>query len=240
MQTLQIPPSATHSIDHARAHLESLGWTEVGCGDWSWVFGDPSGALAARITAFDPAYQMFAEACLRGISNRWLPRLHQLTPLGRNGYLVVMERLWPADQAAAEALCASIGIGNHTGWTPPVGVRPLVAEGPDLAQLRQFLTDLIAEGAAKFQLWGGSDIRPGNIMADARGHLKVVDPVFVKGLDIVSAISQGQVDRLADFTRSQLQDFLTNPPFKPGDELEALREKLEGLASALGCGSMNP
>lgn len=96
----------------ACARLEAAGWVQVGAGDWSWAFADPSNAWAARLTPFDPGYLMFAAACLSGPVNRWLPRMREVRPLRRDGYIVLMERLWPAEKAAASAFCAALGIAN--------------------------------------------------------------------------------------------------------------------------------
>ncbi len=224
--TPAIPKSA--SADQARALLEAAGWRQVGLGDWSWVLTDPAGALAARVTPFDPAYRLHAQACLDGPPNRWLPRIDAILPLRRDGYVVIMERLWPANEAYAAAFCSALGIVNDSGYTPPPDL-PFAEADDDLTVLRQRLTDLIGEGARRFKLWGGSDIRPANVMADGQGRLKLVDPVFVRGLGIVEAVRDGRLDLLADFSREQLEDFMTIPPFQPGEDTEALRRRLAEL-----------
>jgi hypothetical protein len=213
------------SASDARRALADDGWREIGVGDWSWVYADPSDEYAARVTPFDPAYRLHADACLNGPPNRYLPRVDRILPLKRDGYVVIMERLWPADEGKAAALCKAIGIVNDTGYAPPPET-VAAAEDDDLAALRPRLRLLLAEGAQRFKLWGGSDIRPGNVMADAGGRLKLVDPVFVKGKAIVEAIAAGDRNALSDFSREQLEDFLTIPPFKPGPETEALKAKV--------------
>src|SRR5580692_8675072 len=115
--TLPITPDMT--AEQARAALETAGWRLAGAGDWSWVLADPEGERAARITPFDPGYRMFAEACLAGPANRWLPEMAEIIPLVRDGYVVVMERLWPPPEADASAFCAALGIPNDTGYVPP-------------------------------------------------------------------------------------------------------------------------
>lgn len=225
---MPIPPiRPTVTAAEARALLEAAGWREIGVGDWSWVLADPDGTLAARVTPFDPAYLMHARACLAGPPNRWLPRIDAILPLRRDGYVVLMERLWPAAEDHAAAFCNALGIRNDSGYAPPD--LPFPETDEDLAALRQRLERLIAQGARRFKLWGGSDIRPGNVMTDGEGRLKLVDPFFVRGLGIIEAIGEGRRDLLADFSREQLEDFMTIPPFQPGEETDALRRRLNEL-----------
>lgn len=224
--TPTIPADA--SADQARGLLEDAGWRQIGLGDWSWVLADPTDTLAARVTPFDPAYRLHAQACLEGPPNRWLPRIDAILPLRRDGYVVIVERLWPANEAYAAAFCNALGIVNDSGYAPPPDL-PFTETDDDLTALRERLTALIREGAGRFRLWGGSDIRPGNVMADGQGQLKLVDPVFVRGLGIVEAVRDGRLDLLADFSREQLEDFMTIPPFTPGEETQALRRRLAEL-----------
>lgn len=106
---------------------------------------------------------------------------------------------------------------------------PFPEADEDLAALRERLERLIAQGGQRFKLWGGSDIRPANMMADSEGRLKLVDPVFVRGLGIIEAVGEGRRDLLADFSLEQLEDFMTIPPFQPGEETDALRRRLQEL-----------
>lgn len=222
-----IPPDAT--AGQALALLEAAGWREVGAGDWSWVLSDPSGVLAARVTPFDPAYRLHAQAVLDGPPNRWLPRIDTVLPLAGDGYVVIMERLWPAPEDAAAAFCAALGVRNESGYQLDETLAFPQADA-DLAALRARVLALSAEGSRRWRLWGGSDVRPGNVMADAQARLKLVDPLFLRGLAVVEAITEGRVEDLGDFRRDQLEAFLTIPPFKPGPETDALRRKLSALA----------
>ena len=225
----QMPHIPHHaSVAQARAALAQAGWREVGVGDWSWVMADPQDRLAVRLTPFDPAYRLHAEAILAGPVNRWLPRVYGLTPLAGDGYAVVLERLWPADEARAEAFCGALGVRNDSGYHLREGLAFEDADA-DLEALRERVLALSAEGARRYRLWGGSDVRPGNVMADAGGGLKLVDPIFLRGLGVVEAIQEGRRDLLADFTRGQLEAFLTIPPFKPGAETDAMAARLASL-----------
>src|SRR5580765_4127060 len=94
------------NADEARAMLAGAGWREIGVGHCAWVFAAPHDAWVARVTPVDPAYRMFADDCLSGPANRFLPRVVEIVPLRRDGYIVVMERLWPADEKMADAFRA--------------------------------------------------------------------------------------------------------------------------------------
>jgi hypothetical protein len=164
---------------------------------------------------FDPAYRMFAQDCLDGPANRWLPRVDAIVPLQRDGYITVLERLWPADKTRAAGFCAAIGIGSD-GSHEPVAEAFEDFGDPDLPLLADRIRALLAKGAERYVVWGGSDIRAGNVMADARGALKLVDPIFIAGKKIAEAIESGDRKQLQGFTRSQLEVFLTIAVFAPG------------------------
>jgi hypothetical protein len=63
-------------------------------------------------------------------------------------------------------------------------------------------------------------------MADKRGSLKLIDPIFLRGKAIVEALCDGRRELLKDFSRPQLEDFLTIPVFAPGEETDAMRRRL--------------
>ncbi|MCK9795335.1 hypothetical protein M1843_16415 [Isoptericola sp. 4D.3] len=216
------------TADRARALLESAAWTLVGTGDWAWVLASPDGSLAARVTPFDPAFRLFADACLAGPPNPFLVRVDDVVPLRHEGYVVVMERLHPADEDRAQGLVASLGVVSATD-SPPPGATADLADHPDVVDLRRRIEDLLAEGARRFRLWGGADIRPGNILQTADGRLRLTDPLFVHGPTVFESIRDGRADLLGDFSRADLEDFLRIPAFVPGPETDALRTALDAL-----------
>jgi hypothetical protein len=228
-----LPLSEVMTAAEARSRLEADGWRMVGAGDWSWVLADPSDAWAARITPFDPGYRMFAEACLDGPANPWLPDMWRVIPLVRDGYVVLMERLWPAEEGVASAFCAALGIPNDTGYEAPVAGPAVIADEPEIQALRSRIQVLLAEGRRRHPLWAVCDIREGNIMANRAGRLKLVDPMGIAGWKIVETVRAGRAERLADFSRRQLEDFLTIPYFGPGREGLADRDELLALVARL-------
>jgi hypothetical protein len=150
---------------------------------------------------------------------------------------VLMQRLWPAEAAAASAFCAALGIANETGKPPPIAGPAVSADDPDLAVARARIRTLLADSAARYRQWTVCDIHEGNVMVDAAGQLKLIDPLGVGGWKIVEALRQGQIDLLSDFPRDQLEDFLTIPYFGPGREGEADRDELLGFAARLSGGA---
>jgi hypothetical protein len=215
-----------HSAADARAALEAGGWTLVGKGDWSWAYASPDEAIVARVTPWDRAYRLHAETCLAH-TNRYLQRIDRIDDLRDGGHVVFMERLWPADWARTEAFCAAIGLGNQSEETttiaPAVDVAAF-ADDAELAALRRIVGEACAIGAANIAFWGGLDIQPNNVMADADDGLKLIDPLFVAGKTIVAAILAGERERLAAIPRGSLAAFLTIPVFE--DRAEGLRRAL--------------
>ncbi|MEH6676993.1 hypothetical protein [Phenylobacterium sp.] len=228
------PPEFTREMSAAEAceRLIGAGWMEIGRGDWSWVYGHADSPWAVRVTPFDPAYALFAQACLDGPGNRWLPKVKMVVPLRRDGYATFIERLWAAPEPFAAAFCAALGLPNHSGYEIQQDTGPFDPADPDLMALREKILALMRQGQARYALWGGSDIRAGQVLVDAQGQLKLVDPVFLRGPAMVEAIDGGSPDRLSDFSRAQLEDFLTIPAFTPGPETEALRKKVAQMFSA--------
>ncbi len=231
MAALPWIPDGLTAMD-ACALLDRAGWRRIGVGDWAWVYADPDDALAARVVPFDPAYRMFAQDCLDGPANRFLPRVEAVVPLARDGHITVMERLWPADETRANAFCAALGIGNDGGDEPATGVFEEAGD-PDLALLAMRIRALLAQGAARYAVWGGSDIRAGNVMADSSGALKLVDPVFIAGRKVFAAIEAGDRAMLRGFTRGQVEDFLSIAVFAPGgpghDSRDSLLERVAAI-----------
>ena len=229
------PLDANMSAAEACERLVDAGWRQVGAGDWSWVFADASDASALRATPFDPGYRMFADECRSRPVNRWLPRVEQILPLARDGYAVLMERLWPANEADASAFCAALGIANETGYPPPTAGVAVASDEPEVAALRARIDALLASAKARYRRWAVCDIREGNVMADRSGRLKLVDPVGVGGWMIVDALRNGRTTEvLATFSIQQLVDFLSIPYFGLGREGLAERDELLALVSVIG------
>jgi hypothetical protein len=180
------------------------------------VLASPAGDQAARVSPWDAAYQLHAERCL-GASNPYLPRIDAIRPVGALGRLVLMQRLHPAPEAAAAMLCAALVTAGDSGWRAPEGVDVgALADDLDVAALRRHILALNDEGARTLPFWGGLDVRPGNVMADATGQLKLVDPVFVRGPKIIAAIKARDRAALARLPPGALAAFFTIPPFVGG------------------------
>jgi hypothetical protein len=180
------------------------------------VLASPTGEQAARVSPWDAAYRLHAERCLPA-RNPYLPRIDAIQPVGALGHLVLMERLYPAPEGEATALCAALVEAGDSGWRAPAGADVAqLAAGPAVAALRRHIRALDAEGARTLAFWGGLDVRPGNVMADAAGQLKLVDPVFVAGPKIIAAIEARDRAGLARLPAGALAAFFTIPPFADG------------------------
>ena len=90
-------------------------------------------------------------------------------------------------------------------------------------------------------LWGGSDVAPKNVLADAHGQLKIVDLFFVSGRAIVSALTERHSDALQGYGRRELLAFLQIPVFADEQVREALgRIVLEPTKREWGQGCAKP
>jgi hypothetical protein len=200
----------------AIAALEARGWSRLATGDWSWVLVSPDGDRAARVSPWDDAYRLHAELCRR-TQNPYLQRVDAILPLGPLGHVVLMERLWPAAESGAAAFCAALAVPGDSDWSPPPGVDTSAYAGDEaLHALRRELTTMAAVGAASLPFWGGFDVRPGNVMADSGGGLKLIDPVFVSGPKIIAALTAGDRAVLARLPTGAVAAFLTIPVFQDG------------------------
>ncbi len=175
------------SASAARQQLESNGYVIIGVGDWATVFARPGDLSCVRLVPVDPAYRLFAEDLLTGPSHTSFPHVHELLPLKGDAFAVVLERLWPADEAAAQLFCDRLS-DDPALWSRIAGLE--------------------AKGAERYpHLWGGLDIRPGNVLSDATGELKLIDPVFLAGEKVVDALRAVDRVSLSDLTRSEVEAF---------------------------------
>lgn len=202
--------------EQARAHLEERGWQVIGAGDWATVLGHPDGEWCVRLAPADPAYRLVADDLLAGPPHRWLPRVAAVLTLAGAAYAVLIERLFVPDPAIARAFCAALGLPSVNDDDMEEAVVPGLVDpdDPDLAVLRRRLSAVASRGAARYpRLWGGSDVRPGNVLADAAGSPRLVDPFFLTGAGISAALRAGDRATLDELDPAEVEGYLRLPCF---------------------------
>lgn len=168
---------------------------------------------------------MYAQDCLSGPANLWLPLVFDIRPLYRDGYVVFMERLWPVQKEKALELCAALSVVSESVRRDALSS----VATDDFEAVRGRLRKLHSEGSRRYKLWGEPDLKPDNVMRTIGGQLKILDPFYVSGKAIIEALRDGRRDLLSDFTQDQLEDFMTIPGFKPGAGSDQIRAWFSAL-----------
>lgn len=149
-----------------RARLELQGWTTCGEGDWATVLRSPDARTAARISPFEPSYELFIELCHRLPANAYLPRIFEHSALEGGGHVAFLEYLEPASEAEEAAF--------HLAWEHDTELRPA-------------LEALDRDCRATIPFWMGIDLG-GHVMRSLDGQTKLIDLVGVSGNAMVDQI----------------------------------------------------
>jgi hypothetical protein len=192
------------------------------------------------VAPFDPAYALHVRTCLAHPEVRAFQRIDWRCPLAPAGELVVMERLGPADPDRAREFCCILGETGCLDREPDDRARLAFAEArlgdPALRRLFELLRATAREGARRLGWFGGLDVRPSNLLADAAGRLVLIDPYFVAGPRLIPAIL-GDVEAVGrHYGSEELRGFLEIAAFEeerdaPGPVLAKLRERVAFLES---------
>lgn len=233
-----LPSGASHR--DARRLLEARGWRWLARGDWAQVYASPEGDLVARVVPFDPAYALHVRTCLAHPQVGYFPRVVWHRDVGPAGQIVVMPRLEPADPDAASFLCCRLGRTKHLEReVTPAEIARWEAErraDPALAALHAVLEAAARQGERHIGFFGGLDVRPGNVMQDARGRLLLVDAYFVAGKRLIPAMLDDIEAVARHYSATELEGFLEIAAFEdeqdePGPVLVQLRERVTRLAA---------
>jgi hypothetical protein len=194
------------------------GWNVCGIGDWATVWRSPEGTLVARVSPFEPAYEVFVDLCHRLDGHPLLPRIDFDAPLAGGGRLTVMEFLLPADPAEAEGV-----VGRWAAASP---------DDP-ISEVRRVAEQLDAEAARSVPFWGGLDHNPGNVMRNASGELKLVDLFYAAGLEIYRVLLEDPARIAKAFAadrREYICDIAALARMSSPDEIAALRTAAARIA----------
>ncbi|MBA8990136.1 hypothetical protein FHW23_001382 [Curtobacterium pusillum] len=174
--------------------LERLGWTPCGTGDWAYALRSPSGALAARISPFDPAGAYSAALYREAAHTRQVPALVDHRVLDGGADLTVMEYLAPVPEAEGIAFQRSI-----------------TRREPEVATLAAHIADVHARGAREQPWWGPLDDNPANVMRGADGRLVVADLFYADGPALYRAV-RDDPDRIVRDYPEHLRRHMTELP----------------------------
>jgi hypothetical protein len=231
-----IVPGSDHF--EARARLEDAGWQWLAHGDWSQVYRSPDGERVARVAPFDPAYSLHVRICLENSGFDYFQSVHERCALAPAGELVVMECLEEADSGRSAELCGALGevafLERAATDRELLGWAQRRQGDPALSRAFELLHAGAREGARTLGFFGGLDVRPGNVMQDTSGQLKLIDPYFVAGPRLIPAILS-DVEAVGKHYRStELRGFLEIAVFEkerdePGPVLRQLREQVARL-----------
>lgn len=183
-------PAALADLNHREAAgwLLADGWNVCGVGDWATVWRSPDGELAARVSPFEPAYEVFVRLCRALAGKPLLPRIELDSPLEGGGRLTVMEFLAPADGGRAAEVWKR--------WDTADADDPVAAVRTEAERLN-------AEAAEAIPYWGGLDRNPSNVMATPAGELRLVDLFYADGLEIYAELLKDPAEVLARFPAEQ-------------------------------------
>jgi hypothetical protein len=215
-------PAALAALNHREAAgwLLADGWNVCGVGDWATVWRSPDGALAARVSPFEPAYAVFVHLCRALPGNPLLPRIELDSPLEGGGRLTVMEALVPVEKDTAAEVWKR--------WDQADPADPVAA-------VRAEAERLDAEAAQAVPYWGGLDRNPGNVMATLSGEPRLVDLFYAKGLEIYGELLKDPANVLAAFPpdrRRHMAEIGAVVRLSSPDEIAALRALAAGLGEA--------
>jgi hypothetical protein len=204
--------------DHRDAEraLRAAGWTPCGAGDWAIALRSPDGALAARISPFDPTGPYAAALYREAAHTRQVPVLYAHRRLTGGGDLQLLEWLRPVapDEAAA----------FH---------RAIAGPAPEMAELAGVVRRVHERARRELPWCGPLDHNPANVMRAADGRLVVIDLFYADGPDLY-ATAAADPDRFVALIPEAERRFMTeiplaaSGPWEPGAQ-EAMRA---GLAAA--------
>jgi hypothetical protein len=201
----------------AARRLLDDGWNVCGIGDWATVWRSPDGTQVARVSPFEPAYEVFVKLCRSLEGHPLLPRVDFDASLAGGGRLTVLEFLLPADRAEAAAVVER--------WAAAAPDDPITA-------VRKQAERLDAEAATAVPFWGGLDHNPANVMKNASGELKLVDLFYAAGLEIYRVLLEDPA-RIAEAfppdRREYLLDIAAVARMSTPDEIAALRTAAESI-----------
>ncbi len=202
----------------AAKRLLADGWNVCGIGDWATVWRSPDGTQVARVSPFEPAYEVFVELCHGLAGNPLLPRVDFDAPLGGGGRLTVLEFLLPVGSAEAD--------GVVERWAAALPDDPIT-------EVRRKAEQLDAEAATSIPFWGGLDHNPGNVMKNASGELKLVDLFYAAGLEIYRVLLEDPAkiaEAFAPDRREYILDIAALARMSSPDEIAALRTAAASIA----------
>ncbi|WP_285104609.1 hypothetical protein [Promicromonospora sp. MEB111] len=201
----------------AAGRLLADGWNVCGLGDWATVWRSPDGALVARVSPFEPAYEVFVELCRTLDGHPLLPRIEFDAPLMGGGRLTVMEFLMPVEPAVADAVVVR--------WAA-------AADGDPITVIRREAERLDAEAGRSIPFWGGLDHNPGNVLQNPAGEPKLVDLFYAAGLEIYRVLRDDPA-RIAEAVPADRRRFICDiaalARLSSPDELAALRAAADSL-----------
>ncbi|MFC4336975.1 hypothetical protein [Salininema proteolyticum] len=200
----------------ASVRLASAGWNVCGLGDWATVWRSPEGLRAARVSPCEPAYGVFTDLCRALPGNELLPVIDVDVALDGGGRFTAMEFMRPVEAGAAADL--------KERWER-------AADGDPVSEVRRAAERLNAEAERSIPYWGGLDLNPGNIMADAAGEPRFVDLFFADGERIFQALMAGPEElekRIPWGERRYLTEIAHVVRFSPAGEIASFREAENG------------
>ncbi len=174
--------------------LQTHGWTPCGTGDWATALRSPSGALAARISPFDPAGPYSAMLYREAAHTRQVPALVEHRVLSGGADLTVMEYLSPVAEAEGAAFQQSIA-----------------RRDPAVAALADHIEAVHTRGAREQPWWGPLDDNPANVMRGADGRLVVADLFYADGPSLYATV-RSDPDRIVRDYPEHLRRHMTELP----------------------------
>lgn len=196
--------------------LLAAGWTPCGVGDWAIALRSPDGAVAARISPFDPTGPYSAMLYREAAHTRQVPELFAHRRLAGGGDLQVLEWLRPAAEDEAVAFHEAIA-----------------ARAADVAELVDVVRRVHERARRELPWCGPLDKNPANVMRGADGRLVVADLFYADGPDLY-ATAAADPDLVVTLIPEAERRFMTeiplavSGPWEPGAQ-EAMRA---GLAAA--------